>query len=285
MSYEQIKYETNNQIATITINRPEKMNAWTFQMKDEMIDAFEVADKDDDIRVVIVTGAGKAFCAGADLDPERFGSRQESDGLTNPPRDSAGQLTTKIYDIKKPVIAAINGHGVGVGSTMTLAMDIRIMADTAKMGFVFNRRGLVPEGCSTWFLPRIVGISKAAEWMYTGRLIGADEAYRCGLVNQVTTAENLMDTAISIATDIASNTSGLSTSFTRQMLWQMLGADHPMEAHKIESRCLHYMFSSDDFKEGLLSFLEKRDAKFPLKPEKDLPPFFPWWEQRPYNID
>lgn len=285
MSYSQILYEVKNHIATITLNRPEKMNAWTHDMMAELIDAFDVIDKDDDVRVAIVTGSGKAFCAGADLDPSRFGARQESDGLTDPPADSAGQLTTKIYDIKKPVIAALNGHGVGVGSTMTLAMDIRILADHAKMGFIFNRRGLVPEGCSTWFLPRIVGVNKAAEWMYTGRLISADEALASGLVNHVTPVESLMEKAVEIATEIAENTSSLSTAFTRQMLWQMLGADHPMEAHKIESRCLHYMFSSKDFAEGLNSFLEKRPASFPLKPNDDLPPFFPWWEQRTYKID
>ncbi|MBU2645185.1 enoyl-CoA hydratase/isomerase family protein [bacterium] len=285
MKYEQILYEIRDQIALITLNRPEKMNAWTFQMKDEMIAAFDSADKDDNVRVVVVTGSGKAFCAGADLDPSRFGDRQKSDGLTNPPRDSAGQLTTMLYNIKKPVIAAINGHAVGVGSTMTLAMDIRIIAENAKMGFVFNRRGLVPEGCSTWFLPRLVGIGKASEWMHSGRLILADEALTSGLVNRVVPVENLMDTAMEVANEIAANTSALSTAFTRQMLWQMLGADHPMEAHKIESKCLHFMFSTDDFQEGLSSFLEKREARFPLKPEKDLPPFYPWWTQRTYDTD
>ena len=285
MTYETILFEVKDQIALITLNRPEKMNAWTSDMMTELIAAFDAVDLDDNIRVAIVTGAGKAFCAGADLDPSRFGAKQKSDGLTNPPRDTAGRLTTKLYDIKKPVIAAINGHAVGVGSSMTLAMDIRILAENAKMGFVFNRRGLVPEGCSTWFLPRIVGIGKAAEWMYTGRLIKSEEALSSGLVSQVTSPENLLEAAFEIAGDIAANTSALSTAFTRQMLWQMLGADHPMEAHKIESRCLHYMFSSDDFSEGLNSFLEKRPAEFPLQPQKDLPPFYPWWQQRPYDID
>ncbi len=283
MKYEQILYEIKDQVALITLNRPEKMNAWTYQMKEELIDAFGSADKDDNVRVIIVTGAGKAFCAGADLDPNKFGIKR--DRLSDAPRDSAGQLTTKIFDTKKPVIAAINGHAVGVGSTMTLAMDICLIAENAKMGFVFNRRGLVPEGCSTWFLPRLVGIRKAAEWMFSGRLIPADEALACGLVSYVVPAEALLDEAFKLAAEITSNTSALSTALTRQLLWKMLGADHPMEAHKIESKCLHYMFSTDDFIEGLNSFLEKREACFPLKPEKDLPPFFPWWQQRSYDED
>lgn len=285
MAYKMITFDVKDKIATITLNRPDKMNAWTFEMMTELINAFDVVDKDDAIRVAIITGAGKAYCAGADLDEFAQKRKGRGDGLTDPPADTAGQLTTKLYDLKKPVIAAINGHAVGVGSTMTLAMDIRILADTAKMGFVFNRRGLVPEGCSTWFLPRLVGTGKAAEWMYTGRLISAAEAYESGLVNYVTPLESLMDKALEIATEIAANTSAISTALTRQMMWKMLGADHPMEAHKIESRSLHFMFASDDCNEGFNSFLEKREATFSMKPEIDLPPFYPWWEKKDYDLD
>src|SRR6266436_3489923 len=232
MTYEQIRYDVDAAIATITLHRPEKLNAFTGQMMRELIDAFERADRDDAVRVVIVTGAGRAFCAGADLSVGS-GTFDHTHG-TEPPsidehRDGGGLLTLRIFESKKPVIAAINGPAVGVGITMTLPMDVRIAAAGAKIGFVFARRGIVPEACSSWFLPRIVGISRAAEWVYTGR---------------------------------------------------MLDADHPMEAHKVDSRCIYWMGQSPDAHEGVASFLEKRPPRFTLRPSSDMPPFYPWWTER-----
>ncbi len=247
MNFTQIRYEVKNAIALVTLNRPERLNAWTKTMMDELISAADMADSDDDVRVVIVTGAGRAFCAGADLDPETFAERQEaaraSEGV---PRDTAGQLTLKLTDIRKPIIAAINGPAVGVGITMTLAMDIRLASEKARIGFAFNRRGLVPEGCSTFFLTRLVGFSQAAEWIYTGRIFSAQEALAGRLVSRVLPEDELLPAAILLAREIAENTSAVSTALSRRMLWDMLGASHPMEAHRIESRCLHYMFQSAD---------------------------------------
>ena len=271
-------------IGLLTLNRPDRLNAWTKTMMQELIDAFCRADEDDDIRVTVITGQGKGFCAGADLDPEGFVGRTAT-APAEIPRDTAGQLTLAVYDLKKPVIAAINGPAVGVGITMTLPMDIRIASTRARIGFVFNRRGMVPEGASTWFLPRIVGISRASEWMTTGRLLTPDEALAGGLISRVVEPEELMPAAFDLAHEILDNTSAISTALGRQMMWRMLGADHPMEAHKIESRCLHYMFHSADLQEGVKSFLEKRPARFPMKTSQDMPDFFPWWEERPYKQD
>ncbi len=283
MNFSQILYVVENKICTITLNRPEKLNAWTVTMKDELINAFDMADKDDDVRVIIVTGAGRAYCAGADLDQKNFGKPDEQDPLGKIPRDTAGELTLKIYDIRKPVIAAINGPAVGVGTTMTLAMDIRLASETAKLGLIFNRRGMVPEGCCTWFLPRIMGFSKAAEWIYTGDILSAREALAGGLVSRIFPPEELMPAARELAGRIAENTSALSTAFSRQMLWKGMSVDHPMEAHIIESKCLHHMSLSDDIKEGIASFFEKRPAKFPLKAVADMPDFYPWWDERTYD--
>jgi len=283
MNFTQILYDVENKICTITLNRPEKMNAWTYTMMDEMITAFDMADKDDAVRVIIVTGAGKAYCAGADLDPESFESLRDRDPGSEIRRDTAGQLTLKIYDVRKPVIAAINGAAVGVGTTMTLAMDIRFASEEAKMGLVFNRRGLVPEGCCTWFLPRIMGFSKAAEWIYTGDVLSAQEALEGGLVSRVFPPDELLPAARELAGRIAEKTSALSTALARQMLFKGMSLDHPMEAHVIESKCLNYMFLSDDVKEGVESFFEKRPPKFPLKTSADMPDFYPWWDERPYD--
>lgn len=283
MDYETILMEKPEPgIGLLTLNRPDRLNAWTRIMMQELIDAFRRADDDDDIRVMIVTGQGKAFCAGADLDPAGFVGR----GTTAPgevPRDTAGQLTLTIYDLKKPVIAAINGAAVGVGITMTLAMDVRIASSAARIGFVFNRRGMVPEGGSTWFLPRIVGISRASEWIVTGRIMAAEEALAGGLLSRVVAPDDLMPVAFDLAREILKNTSAISTALARQMVWRMLGADHPMEAHQIESRCLDYMFHSADLQEGVKSFLEKRPAEFPMKISTGMPEFYPWWEDRPYR--
>ncbi|MCP4756954.1 MAG: enoyl-CoA hydratase [Proteobacteria bacterium] len=284
--YKHILYEIKDRIATITLNRTERLNAWTVLMKDEMIDAFDKADKDDDIRVVIVTGAGRAFCAGADLTPEDFEQRREDRRKAKiPPRDTAGELTLKIYDTRKPVIAAINGPAVGVGCTMTLAMDIRLISEKAKMGLVFNRRGMVPEGCCTWFLPRIIGFSHAAEWIYTGRVFSPQEAFEKGLVSRVLPPDDLLPAARELALEIIGKTSAMSTAFSRSLLWQMMSVDHPMEAHKIESECLNYMFLSDDVAEGVTSFLEKRPPEFKMGPERDKPDFYPWWTERQFEED
>lgn len=284
MDFTQIIYEVKSAIAWVTLNRPDRLNAWTKTMMEELITAAEMVDTDDAVRVVIVTGAGRAFCAGADLDPDTFAERrtaaQASEGV---PRDTAGQLTLKLTDIKKPIIAAINGPAVGVGITMTLAMDIRLASEKARIGFAFNRRGMVPEGCSTWFLTRLVGFSQAAEWIYTGRIFSAEEALAGRLVSRVLPEDELLPAAARLAGEIAENTSAVSTALSRNMLWDMLGATHPMEAHTIESKCLHYMFQSADLVEGINAFLEKRPPRFTMRPTGDMPDFFPWRTQPPYR--
>jgi len=298
MSYEQILYDVKDNILTITLNRPEKLNAYTAKMQSELIDAFARASADDDVRAIVVTGAGRAFCAGADLsagaatfdatsNPERaarnagpVGSVDWSDDRV---RDGGGRLTLAIFECLKPVIAAVNGPAVGVGATMQLAMDIRIASETARFGFVFARRGIVPEACSSWFLPKIVGISQALEWCYTGRVFDAAEAHRGRLVGEVVKPEELLARAHAIAAEIRDNTAPVSVALIRQMLWRLSATDHPMEAHKIDSRGIYARGASADVKEGVVAFLEKRKANFPEKVSKDMPPFFPWWEPRGYS--
>lgn len=286
MEYSQIMYEVSDKILTITLNRPEKLNAFTPVMCEELVDAFGRADADDNVRVVIVTGAGRAFCAGADLSPDTAileRRRQVPEDDLEIRRDLAGQVTLPIYDLKKPVIAAINGPAVGVGITMTLAMDIRLASENARIGFVFARRGLVAEGASTWFLPRIVGMGKAAEWIYTGRVFGVQEALAHGLVSEVLQPDALIPRAREIAMEIARNTSAVCVALCRQLLWKMLGADHPMEAHKIDSKAIWWIFEQPDAREGIMSFLEKRLPNFPMKPSTDMPDFYPWWTNRPFT--
>jgi len=279
MDYTQIIYEVADHIATITLNRPDQLNAFTGTMMREVIDAFDRVDADDDVRVVIVTGAGRGFCAGADLSGggETF-SRGGSDEIpadVGIPRDGGGLVSLRIFDCKKPVIGAINGAAVGVGVTMTLPMDIRLAGEHAKFGFVFARRGIVPEACSSWFLPRLVGISQAAEWCYSGRVFPAAEALAGGLVRSVHAADELLPAARAIASEIAENTSAVSVALTRQMLWRMLGADHPMEAHKVDSRGILARGRAADAREGVTSFLEKRSPHFPDTVSADLPDIFP----------
>jgi len=285
MSYSQILYDVEDGVLTITMNRPEKLNAFTGTMMTEMIDAFDRSDADDSIRAVIVTGAGRAFCAGADL--AAGGATFDADGRADRPkglnRDGGGLLTLRIFDSKKPVIAAVNGPAVGIGVTMTLAMDIRLAADVARFGFVFARRGIVPEACSSWVLPRVVGISRALEWAYSGRVFPAEEALEGGLVRSIHPKDQLLATARGLAREIADNTSAISVSLIRQMMWRMLGADHPMEAHKLDSRGVYYTGRSPDAREGVEAFLEKRPAHFPGKVSKDLPEFYPWWEERTFE--
>ena len=279
--YAEILYDVVDQVATITLNRPAQLNAFTNRMMHEMIDAFDRIDADDDVRAVIVTGAGRGFCAGADLSGggETF-ARGGSDVQTpaGVPRDGGGLVSLRIFECTKPVIAAINGPAVGVGVTMTLPMDIRLAADTAKFGFVFARRGIVPEGCSSWFLPRLVGISQAAEWVYTGRVFGAAEALEHRLVRSVHDGDALLPAAIAIATEIAQHTAPVSVALSRQMLWRMLGAQHPMDAHRVDSRGIQVRGASADAREGVTSFLEKRPAIFTDRVSDGLPTIFPGWE-------
>jgi enoyl-CoA hydratase/carnithine racemase len=299
MSYKEITYVVADNVATLTLHRPDKLNAFTGVMMSEMIDAFDRADADDQVRAVIVTGAGRAFCAGADLSagaktfdyadrsdrPEKAGAEVngEVDWSSEAVRDGGGRLTLRIFESKKPVIGAINGPAVGVGATMQLPMDIRIASETARFGFVFARRGIVPEACSSWFLPRIVGISKAMEWCATGRVFDAQEALAGGLVSKVVKPEELLGVAQALAREIAENTAPVSIALTRQMLWRMLGADHPMEAHKIDSRAIYARGRQGDAREGVVSFLEKRPAKFPDRVSQDMPVFYPWWTERKYS--
>ena len=281
MEYTQIIYDVADRVATITLNRPDQLNAFTGVMMREMIDAFDQVDADDDVRAVIVTGAGRGFCAGADLSGggETF-SRGGSDEMTDVgvPRDGGGLVTLRIFDCTKPVIGAINGPAVGVGVTMTLPMDIRLASENAKFGFVFARRGIVPEACSSWFLPRVVGISQAAEWCYTGNVFPASEALAGGLVRSLHPADELLPAARSIAATIAENTAPVSVALTRRMLWRMLGASHPMEAHKVDSRGILERGRSADAREGVVSFLEKRAPEFPVRVSDGLPDIFPSYE-------
>ena len=280
MDFEQIIYEVEDRVAIITLNRPDMLNAWTPVMMQNVIDALDMADEDDNVRVVIFTGKGRAYCAGADLSAGGFRLTGKDSGESVLHRDTAGRATLRMFNMKKPLIGAINGHAVGVGITMTTAMDIRIASEAAtKIGFIFNRRGIVPEGCCTYFLPRIIGVSKAAELILTARMFTAREGLEMGLFSQVVSPEELLPAAKKIAHEIADNTSAVSTALSRQMVWKMLTEDHPMAAHIIESRSLDAMFVSDDAKEGTTSFLEKRNPEFPMKPSKDMPDFYPWWKE------
>ena len=296
MPYETIRYEIAEQILTITLSRPEKLNAFNATMQRELIEAFDAADKDDSIRAIIVTGAGRAFCAGADLssgadtfdrDSKRGAIRRLADGRVDYSdanvRDGGGQVTLRIFKCLKPVIAAVNGPAVGIGVTMQLAMDIRIASEDARFGFVFSQRGIVPEAASSWFLPRIVGISQALEWCYTGRVFPAREALAGRLVSKVVPPDQLLPTARQLAGEIAARTAPVSIALIRQMMWRMLGADDPMEAHKVDSRGIYTRGRSEDVKEGVMSFLEKRPANFKNKVSSDMPDFFPWWNEREYG--
>jgi enoyl-CoA hydratase/carnithine racemase len=296
MAYETIKYEVAEQTLTITLNRPDKLNAFNATMQKELIDAFDQADGDDNIRAIIVTGAGRAFCAGADLssgadtfdrDARRGPTKRRADGsvdYSDPNvRDGGGQVTLRIFKCLKPVIAAVNGPAVGIGVTMQLAMDIRIASEDARFGFVFSQRGIVPEAASSWFLPRIVGIAQALEWCYTGRVFPAQEALAGRLVSKVVPADELLPAAQALAREIAAKAAPVSVALIRQMMWRMSAADDPMEAHKIDSRAIYARGRSDDVKQGVTAFLEKRPAEFKDKVSSDMPDFFPWWEERKYE--
>ena len=287
--YTQIIVAKADGIATITLNRPDKMNAYTRTMGQEIIAAMDAIDADDGVRAVIFTGSGeRAFCAGADLTPEGgrhvFSDPTQVDDLSDTRvRDGGGLLTLRLFESKKPLISACNGVAVGVGATMQLAMDIRLASTTARYGFVFARRGIVPEAASSWFLPRIVGIQQALEWCYTGRIFDAEEARAGGLVRSIHDPQDLLHSATALAREIADNTSAISVAMTRAMMWRLASADHPMEAHKIDSRAIYRLSRGDDAKEGIASFLEKRRAMYPGKVSADMPDFYPWWDARPYE--
>jgi len=278
MDYEQILTDKSEGILTVTLNRPERLNAWTAQMGYELRAAFDDADADDDVRVIIVTGAGRGFCAGADLEGggETFDYRKR-DTAGAAGRDNGGEFTLRVFDSKKPVIAAINGPAVGVGATMTLPMDIRLAADDARIGFVFARRGIIPEACSSWFLPRVVGISRAMEWVATGRVFDAREGLEGGLLCSLHPKAELLDAARALGREIAENTAPVSVALARQLMWRMLGAEHPMFAHRADSRGMVARGQSPDAVEGVTSFLEKRPAVFPDRVSDGLPDVMPGW--------
>ncbi len=294
MSYDFIKADIDNKVLTLTMNRPDKLNAFTHLMADEMIDVFQKANHDDEVRAIIVTGEGRAFCAGADLSGGgsgkggggtfNYGEYSTSLDVTETKiRDYGGRLTLAIYDCWKPVIAAVNGPAVGIGATMQLPMDIRLASTASKFGFVFTRRGIVPEACSSWFLPRLVGPQQALDWMLSGRVFDAEEAKDGGLVHELLAPEDLLPRAMEKAREIADQCSAVSAVMVRQMIWRMMTADHPMEAHIIDSRGVAATGRGADAKEGVQSFLEKRPANYTAKPSTDMPDFFPWWEERQYR--
>ena len=280
MNFEQILYEKDGSILTITLNRPDKLNAFTGQMMQEIIEAMDAADADDEVRAIIFTGAGRGFCAGADLSAGKDTFNNDAPGKQSGlQRDGGGLLTLRLFESKKPLISACNGPAVGVGATMQCAMDIRLASEKARYGFVFSRRAIVPEACSSWFLPRIVGIQTALEWTFSGRVFEASEALDRGFVRSVHAEDELLPAAKALAMEFSEMTSAVSVTLIRHMLWKMLGADHPMEAHKIDSRGVYHRGRSADAFEGVESFLQKRAPSFPGKVSKDLPEFFPWWDE------
>ena len=281
-----------DRILTITLDRPDRLNAFTVSMQRELCAAFDRVDEDPEVRVVVVTGRGRGFCAGADLagggatfDIDAGSVATGDGGSIRTHRDEGGLLTLRIYQCTKPVIGAINGPAVGVGATMTLPMDIRLASDTARFGFVFARRGIVPEACSSWFLPRVVGINQALEWTMTGRVFDAAEALKGGLVRSVHAPDDLLPAAYALAKEIATNTSAVSVAMTRQMLWRMLGASHPMEAHRIDSPAIAHLGRSHDAREGVVSFLEKRPAQFTDRVPQDIPDPWPFWQEPGFDLD
>jgi enoyl-CoA hydratase/carnithine racemase len=283
MAFETLLYDVTDRVATVTLNRPDRLNAVNTTVIRELVEAFDQADGDDGVRAVIVTGAGRAFCAGADLGGggQTFEREAASPGDAGAARhrDEGGLVTLRIFQLTKPIIAAVNGPAVGVGATMTLPMDVRLASTSARYGFVFARRGLVPEACSSWFLPRVVGISRAMEWCATGRVFGADEALAGGLVRSVHEPDDLLPAAYALATEIATNTSSISVTLTRALLWRMLGEPHPMSAHRVDSALIDALGRTPDVREGVLSFLEKRAPSFPGRVPDDVPEPYPWWEE------
>ena len=279
MSFNTIIYEVEDHILTITLNRPDQLNAFTGEMMRDLFKAFDMSDADDDVRVVIITGAGRGFCAGADLSKgaDTWEGHEEAIAKAKV-GDGGGELSRRIYRSLKPIIIAFNGPAVGVGITFTLAADIRLAAKNIKMGMVFSGRGIIPEGCSAYFLPRIVGISQALEWCYTARVFRSEEALEAGLVRSLHEPDELMPAARELAREMVENASPISNVVLRHMMWKMLGASHPIEAHRVDTDGINALGVSADAKEGITAFLEKRKPDFPGRVSKDLPDFFPWWE-------
>jgi enoyl-CoA hydratase/carnithine racemase len=280
--YEQILYEVVDGVAVLTMNRPERLNAYTGKMLSEMLDALDRVDADDNVRALIITGAGRGFCAGADLSGggDTFGAGVKPGSFD---RDGGGLLTLRLFDLKKFTIAAINGPAVGVGIAMTLPMDVRLLSSAAKVGFVHVRRAIMPEAASTWFLPRVVGISKALEWGCTGRLILPNEALAGNLVRSVHEPEDLMGAAMALAREVADNAAPVSVALTRQAMWRLLGSSHPMDGHRVDSRGVRALALLDDGKEGVVSFLEKRAPEFSGSVSTQLPEVMPWWEEPEFS--
>lgn len=281
MDFREIRYAVEDGVCTITLNRPSALNALTPTMLEELLAAVEAADGDDAVRAVIVTGAGRAFCAGADLSAGSRTFDNAARGETTDPaqhRDAGGRFTLRVFDMTKPMIAAINGPAVGFGITSTLPMDVRLASTEARIGFVFARRGIVPEACSTWFLPRLVGMAQAMEWVATGRVFSAEEARAGGLVSRVLPPGELLPAARALAREIADNTSAVSVALARQMMWKLLGADHPVAAHRLDSLGVFWTGRAADAREGVSAFLDKRPPRFTLRPSADMPPFYPWWK-------
>ncbi|MFK7898658.1 MAG: crotonase/enoyl-CoA hydratase family protein [Myxococcota bacterium] len=285
--FETMTLEKDEGVLTLTLNRPDRLNAFNHAMAREWLQAIDFIDADDEVRAVIVTGAGRGFCAGADLgggaktfDPASVKAKPSG---PKEPRDTGGIVTLRIYRCRKPIIAAVNGPAVGIGVTSILPMDIRLASEKARFGFVFARRGIVPEACSSWFLPRVVGINQAMEWVATGRVFDAEEAKQGGLVSEILSPDALLPRARELAREIVDNASGVSVALARQMMWQMLGAAHPMAAHQLDSSAMNYMGSHEDSREGIASFLEKRAPAFPLQVSRDFPEGLNWAEEPPYE--
>ena len=282
---ETVRTELRENSLIIYLSREERMNAFTLTMQQEIVKVLDDAEEDDDIKAIIFTGDGKAYCAGADLSSggDTFDNRKGRERTNDVVRDSGGLLTLRLFKCKKPLIAAVNGAAVGIGATMLLPMDTRICSDQARFGFVFAKRGIVPEAASSWFLPRLIGINKALELCYTGKVISAEEAKEIRLVSEILNQDKLIDRALEIAKEFTAESSQISIALTRQMMWRMLGADDPMEAHKIDSRAVFELGQSGEAIEGVNSFLEKRPPSFPGKVSKDMPSFFPWWDEKEFE--
>ena len=282
---ETVRTEVRENSLIIFLSREERMNAFTLTMQQEIVKVLDDAEENDDIKAIIFTGDGKAYCAGADLSSggDTFDNRKGRERTNDVVRDSGGLLTLRLFKCKKPLIAAVNGAAVGIGATMLLPMDTRICSDQARFGFVFAKRGIVPEAASSWFLPRLIGINKALELCYTGKVISADEAKEIRLVSEILNQDKLIERALEIAKEFTAESSQISIALTRQMMWRMLGADDPMEAHKIDSRAVFELGQSGEAIEGVNSFLEKRPPTFPGKVSKDMPSFFPWWDEREFE--
>ena len=282
---ETVRTEVRENSLIIYLSREERMNAFTLTMQQEIVKVLDDAEEDDDIKAIIFTGDGKAYCAGADLSSggDTFDNRKGRERTNDVVRDSGGLLTLRLFKCKKPLIAAVNGAAVGIGATMLLPMDTRICSDQARFGFVFAKRGIVPEAASSWFLPRLIGINKALELCYTGKVISAEEAKEIRLVSEILNQDKLIERALEIAKEFTAESSQISIALTRQMMWRMLGADDPMEAHKIDSRAVFELGQSGEAIEGVNSFLEKRPPSFPGKVSKDMPSFFPWWNEKEFE--